>query len=384
MVRSLLFGAVLVLSQLATLVQGRAIGDIEDRSLFGSVLGKKDISQQRMSVNNLQVKAPTSGTYPRVATIADGSILMAYTEITGSDHILHVLRSTDRGQSFTPYGEITRGTGDVDNPFLHQVPGSNRILAAFRNHDRSQGGAYTYFRISVCASEDGGKTWQFLSQADEFSATASHGLGDWEPFIRNGADGRLQLTYSKELATDNQETFRVLSSDQGKTWTAPVNLQIHSPSEHLRDGMQGIASIRDSDGRNALVIIMETTRHGTFSVEYAVSYDDGASYGNRGVVYVPAAGSNAGAPQIANVAGKGLVTVFMTDEDSAKGQWPNVTKVKASVSPSLNNGKMTWGTPAEVRGENSHWAGAMDLGGGQVMAVYEYNGSPAASILSWS
>ncbi|KAK7936167.1 glycoside hydrolase family 93 protein [Apiospora marii] len=380
MVRSLLLGAVLVLSQLSTLVQGRAIA-IGDRSVYA----KRDIVQERLSVSNLQVNAPTSGTYPRVTTIADGSILMAYTEITGNDHILHVLRSTDRGQSFSPLGEITRGTGDVDNPFLHQVPGSNRILAAFRNHDRNNNdGTYTYFRISVCASDDGGRNWQFLSQADEFSASASHGLGDWEPFIRDGADGRLQLTYSKELATDNQETFRVLSSDGGATWTEPVNLQIHDPSEHLRDGMQGIASIRDSDGRDALVIILETTRHGTFSVEYAVSYDDGASYGNRGVVYEPAAGSNAGAPQIANVEGKGLVAVFMTDEDSAKGQWPNVTKIMATVSAGLHGGDMTWGGPAEVRGENSHWAGAMDFGGGRVMVVYELNGSPAASILSWS
>ncbi|KAK8057974.1 BNR/Asp-box repeat domain protein [Apiospora phragmitis] len=298
----------------------------------GRAVAKRDILQEHISVTNLQVNAGTSGTYPRVTTIADGSLLMAYTEITGNEHILHVLRSTDRGQSFSPYGEIARGTGDVDNPFLHQVPGSNRILAAFRNHDKN-GNAYTYFRISVCASDNGGKDWQFLSQADEFSAASSHGFGDWEPFIRDGADGRLQLTYSKELAADNQETFRVLSGDGGATWTAPVNLQIHSPSEHLRDGMQGIASIRDSDGRDALVMVLETTRRGTFSVEYAVSYDDGASYGNRGVVYAPAdASRNAGAPQIATVAGKGLVTVFMTDEDSAAGQWPNAAKIKASVS----------------------------------------------------
>ncbi|KAK7968105.1 BNR/Asp-box repeat domain protein [Apiospora aurea] len=377
MARSLLLGAALLLSQLPLLVQGRAIGD-------RSALAKRDILQEHISVTNLQVNAGTSGTYPRVTTIGDGSLLMAYTEITGSEHVLHVLRSTDRGESFTPYGEIARGSGDVDNPFLHQVPGSNRILAAFRNHDRSDDGAYTYFRISVCASDNGGRDWQFLSQADEFSAQSSHGLGDWEPFIRDGADGRLQLTYSKELAVDNQETFRVLSGDGGATWSSPVNLQIHSPSEHLRDGMQGIASIRDSDGREALVIVLETTRHGTFSVEYAVSYDDGASYGNRGVVYSPAEGRNAGAPQIANVEGKGLVTVFMTDEESAAGQWPNAAKIKASVSPGLNGGQMTWGPPAEVRGENSHWSGALDIGGGQVMVVYEYNGSPAGSILSWS
>ncbi|KAK8099799.1 hypothetical protein PG999_010173 [Apiospora kogelbergensis] len=376
MARSFLLGAVLLLSQLPSIVQGRAIGD-------HSAYAKRDILQEHVSITNLQINAPTSGTYPRVTTIADGSLLMAYTEITGGEHILHVLRSTDRGGSFTPYGEIARGPGDVDNPFLHQVPGTNRILAAFRNHDKN-GNTYTQFRITVCASENGGKDWKFLSQADAFPASSTNGLGDWEPFIRDGADGRLQLTYSKELATDNQETFRVLSSDGGATWTTPVNLQIHSPSVHLRDGMQGIVPVRDADGRDALVMVMETTRQGTFSVEYAVSYDDGASYGNRGVVYVPPQGRNAGAPQIATIEGKGLVTVFMTDEDSAAGQWANIAKVKACVSPGLNGGKMTWGGPTEVSGENSKWNGALDIGGGQVMVVYEHNGQPSGSILSWS
>jgi len=36
---------------------------------------------------------------------------------------------------------------------------------AFRNHSKDSAGVYTYYRITICYSDDGGKTWQFLSEA---------------------------------------------------------------------------------------------------------------------------------------------------------------------------------------------------------------------------
>ncbi|ORY58912.1 Sialidase, partial [Pseudomassariella vexata] len=299
------------------------------------------------------------GTYPRLALLSDNSILVGYTQISGNQRTISVIRSTDNGGSFSPWGTIATNTngGDLDNVYLLEVSKGN-ILAVFRNHDKNASGAYTHYRITVCQSTDGGKTWAFISQAVESSI---QGQGLWEPFLRIGNDGKVQLTYSGELSTDNQETFRVVSSDGGKGWSAAVNLRIHSTSEKLRDGMQGIARAKDAqDGRDALIMVFETTRRGPglFSVEYAVSYDDGASWGNRDVVYAPSASTkNAGSPQIAQVGDKGLVVAFMTDEDTASPNWPSLASIKVVVSVGLNGGKIAWGGKATVQGATSAWPG---------------------------
>lgn len=73
------------------------------------------------------------------------------------------MQSTNGGGSWQYLGEVFRGelaTHDINNAFPLQLPGG-RILYAYRNHDRA--GAdwhYTYFRISVSYSDDGGRTFR--------------------------------------------------------------------------------------------------------------------------------------------------------------------------------------------------------------------------------
>ncbi|KAH8882443.1 neuraminidase [Thozetella sp. PMI_491] len=324
--------------------------------------------------------------YPRLATLSDGSILAAFTSFSGSTHNLVVQRSTDGGITYSPWGAIASGTGDLDNVFILEVPGSSppKVLAAFRNHDKS-GSTYTYYRITVTQSTDGGKTWSFLSTPVEGAPSATN-LGYWEPFMRIGADGKVQLTYSGLLSGTNQETFRAVSSDGGATWTTPVNLHIHPTNVNIRDGMQGIVSVTDAaDGRAALVMIMETTRRGIgiFSVEYAVSYDDGATYPNRGTVHVPTSTAhNAGAPQIAAVGNKGLVAIFMSDEDQSSTNWPTIASVKTVVSNGLSGGVVTWSeSPAQLSPNPSAWPGLLQVND-TVFAVYGHSGISGFK-LSW-
>ncbi|KAK0708634.1 hypothetical protein B0H67DRAFT_590821 [Lasiosphaeris hirsuta] len=86
-------------------------------------------------------------------------------------------------------------TRDMDNASPLQLP-SGRILLAFRNHDRTPGGAtagYVFYRITVCFSDDGGASWAFLSHVVERPAEGGGLDGVWEPFLRMGGGERYRF-----------------------------------------------------------------------------------------------------------------------------------------------------------------------------------------------
>ncbi|KAJ4391799.1 hypothetical protein N0V93_005419 [Gnomoniopsis smithogilvyi] len=325
-------------------------------------------------------------TYPRLTRLADGSILLAFTRLEPPTRILTVKRSVDNGRTFEPWGEVTRCNGDCGNLFLLEVPATKsepqtRVLAAFRNHDVVDPKAnrhLTYFRITVCESLDGGRTWQYVSQAAEKPAP----MGLWEPFMRIGGKGEIQMTYSQELEPKDQDSIMRVSYDQGKTWSASKT--ISGGDEKLRDGMTGIATTTDQ-GRPALVMIFETTRRGRiFSLEAMVSYDDGDTWGHRQVVFdgTPE-GTNAGAPQIEAFANGGLAVVFMTDMDVEARKWPWKATVKIIFGGPLLDGKIQWRTPQDALPNTSLWPGIFKLSDTQLIAVCEHDKAIRGRILEW-
>lgn len=317
--------------------------------------------------------APNRGTYPRLVRLSDGSILSSFTRFPDGKRALCVARSTDNGKTFENYSEVTRAAGDVDNMFLVEAaPGV--VLAAFRNHDLGQNGP-THFRITVCRSMDGGRTWKFASQAAEKKPP----LGIWEPFMRIGRRGEVQLTYSQEYAHNNQCTMLVVSHDHGITWSHPTCL--HGEKDPRRDGMNGIAKTTDN-GREVLVMVFETTTYGPFSVEALISYDDGTTWQHRHEVFRPRKGHNAGSPQISSFADGSLVAVFMTDDESPRVEWVKHAAIKVVFAGPPQNGKIHWSAPQLVAPASSFWPGVMALDHHTALVTYDHGG-PLAKTISW-
>ncbi|KAI4236033.1 MAG: hypothetical protein L6R40_006279 [Gallowayella cf. fulva] len=304
-----------------------------------------------------------AGTYPRATRLRDGSILGVYTAFQSGSNVLLTVRSTNNGASWSPVGEITRGpsdANDIDNAYLIQLPSpSTRILCAFRNHSKEPSTrAYTYFRITITYSDDGGKTWSYLSQPAGDNGPVT---GNWEPYLRNAVDGSLQIYYSHENSAQDQDTLQRISRDGGASWSSAVC--VSGAGITARDGMTSIASIGNNG--KSLILVYETSTVGLFSLGAVFSSDDGRTWFGRRTIFTPSSpNTSAGAPQVINAGGT-LVVSFMTNEDQVLSAPANAytdhTAVKVITSGDLGRG---WGNKVLVGAAQSSWPGLLDLGSG--------------------
>ncbi|KAI4283160.1 MAG: hypothetical protein L6R35_005247 [Caloplaca aegaea] len=304
-----------------------------------------------------------SGTYPRATRLRDSSIIGVYTAFQSGFSVLLTVTSTNNGASWSPLGEVTRGpsnANDIDNAYLIQLPApSTRILCAFRNHSKDPvTGSYTYFRITVTYSEDGGRSWRFLSEP---AGNPGPVQGSWEPYFRNAVDGTLQLYYSHENSAQDQDTLQRVSRDGGATW-GPI-ATVSGAGVTSRDGMVSIATLSPSNPKS-LILVYETIDARTFSLGAVFSDDDGKSWGSRRTIYKPSEpNTSAGAPQVINVGGT-LVVSFMTNEDerlsAPSSSYTDRTAVKVITSGDMGR---TWGNKVTVGAVQSSWPGLLDLGG---------------------
>ena len=222
-----LFTAVVALS---SLVQGLPVGGTE-RQVSVAVSPVAD-----------RVVVDSGGTYMRTTVLADGSLIGGYAASDGANRVLRVVKSTDGGDSWQRIGVVDSALAtarQIDNAFPLALP-DGRILYSFRNHDKNKDGAITFYRITVCVSEDGGKTWSFLSQVDE-RAVASNKNGLWEPFLRVAKDGNIQAYYSAENNASDQDNLMKTSTDGGRTWGPAIT--VSGAGVASRDGMIGVADV---------------------------------------------------------------------------------------------------------------------------------------------
>lgn len=310
-----------------------------------------------------------AGTYPRATKLQNGNILGAIaTTIDSSTKQLQLLTSRNNGSSWTLTGSAaTRpsSTSDLDNPYPHQLP-NGTLLLAYRNHDKTAEGKYTYYRITLSTSHDNGATWTYLSTP---ASEPSGPNGIWEPFLRNAQDGSLQLYYSKLNGSDDQNSILRTSTDGGATWSD--ERIISGVDVTARDGMLGVAAFPDPDGQELVAVFESLPVDGTFSVHAISSPDDGESWGERRLVYsAEGERNNAGSPQVVNVGGK-LCVSFMTDEDTQLHEWTKGAGAKMLVS---SDGEI-FEEKTEVFAPEAFWPGMIALNDSALLYMADHSGA---------
>ncbi|KAH8777842.1 glycoside hydrolase family 93 protein [Diaporthe sp. PMI_573] len=329
------------------------------------------------------VTLETTGVYLRAAGSVEEGLYLGYAVRDGFTKILRAYRSTDAGGSWARLGDVESGdnrTRELDNAFPLVLPFG--ILYAYRNHDRSLNNTlnvpdnYTFYRLSVSASDDGGRSWSFLSNIDTRAANngSANLNGLWEPFLRVAADGvTLQVFYSAENNAGDQDSLLRESDDGGLTWGVR---RVVSGAERVRsrDGMVGVARLgdgEDEDDEERLILFFETTESGRFDVRRVLSPDDGRTWPTetRARVYDPLDEERqASAPAGAVNVGGTLVAGFMTNEGTnSSGTVPGDFKVVSSV-----DGGETWSESVLIARE-AIWPGLYSLGRDRFLAMYSFD-----------
>ncbi|KAH7102284.1 Sialidase [Auriculariales sp. MPI-PUGE-AT-0066] len=311
----------------------------------------------------------SKGTYPRAIVLRDGSLLGTVSYKTPNSpagyQVITTVISRNNGTSWKDHGVVINAPGDNWNQFLLQLP-NGRVLCAFHDHQyKADQKTFAEFRITIYYSDDLGKTWKLLSRPEVRKAkTISNGM--WEPFLRFSKDKVLQLFYSSENHSEDQNSLMRTSADGGKTWSAAKT--ISGSDVRQRDGMLGVANY----GGKKLIAVFETTVNGHFEVWSITSPDDGKTWGNRRRVYATKAkNANAGSPQV-NLVGNTLVCSFMTDEEKPIG-WASGAAMKIVMSV---DGGASWHNKTTIftNEPSTFWPGMYTLDKNNFLAMAAQNG----------
>ena len=297
--------------------------------------------------------APPPAFYPRLLSPASPLAPLAVFEDRNATHLRLVISSRTApppAEAWAPLSVAASAPAadgvDLANGHLLQLP-SGALLCAYRHHDNSGPWGARVFRIQVSESTDSGATWHPL-------ATVAEGpTGVWEPFLfraSGDAPGAVRVFYSAELTNGGEQDIVARGSgDGGATWGGDAT-RVHTAGS--RNGMPGVAELADG----SLLLVMEgfwgPHGWGAFTVNAARSFDGGASWPQRQLVHSPAAGSNAGSPQVVAVGGGGGACVcYMTSEPPAGGggAWPGNARLAAVRGAGGNaSAPLAWGAPAGV------------------------------------
>ncbi|MDE2950896.1 MAG: sialidase family protein [Chloroflexota bacterium] len=143
----------------------------------------------------------------------------------GEEGKIICVRTEDGGQSFALLSQVGDESGELSGrgdfaimPASLQLPGG-RILCASRCREGASGNSW----IDLRASDDGGRSWQYLNQPARFHEPGHSGN---PPALHRLPDGRLVLIYGNR---DQPCAIAArLSADEGATWSDEIVLRAGS------------------------------------------------------------------------------------------------------------------------------------------------------------
>ncbi|OLT48727.1 bifunctional protein [Saccharomonospora sp. CUA-673] len=226
------------------------------------------------------------GSYPRVIRTEhggaghDGRILASLTSNDGWGFYAPIYESTDEGATFEQVGEVRDPEGIAGKGMccgtLYELPqdvgsydaGTLLWAASYRQ----KAGADREIGIRVWASEDTGRSWDFVSEP----VTSSGRPGVWEPEFNIDSTGALQMHYSDERGDEFDQFNAQMSTTDLVNWNEPRTTVAVQPFE-ARPGMPIVREL--PDGRH--FYSYEICNFGErFCDPYFKISDDGADFGD--------------------------------------------------------------------------------------------------------
>ncbi|HEY0661665.1 MAG TPA: sialidase family protein [Lysobacter sp.] len=196
--------------------------------------------------------AESNAAWGRLARRPDGRWLAVTTRFArGKPSTLTISIGDERGRDWKDLATVVEPGRKIDNGELIVLPGG-RVLLGMRSLVDGES-----YRLDVHASDDGGRTWRYLSTIDRNeSPRGRKDRGVWEPVFTLLPDGALSVLYADETLADgtpsyNQVVSQRLSLDGGASWGERSVLVAQPGGGKLRPGMPVMARMKD--GRYLLV-----------------------------------------------------------------------------------------------------------------------------------
>ncbi|HEX7715635.1 MAG TPA: sialidase family protein [Bacillota bacterium] len=294
--------------------------------------------------------------YPRLIILHNGDWLAAYDTNDGDDHTrCQISRSMDQGRTWKVLATASFGNGNAANAQMIQL-NSGDILLAYRLVDGD------HKQLKISRSRDDGATWSEWSIITEVSLSRQ---GVWEPHLGYLPDGKLAVMYASEAYQPDwpQVIEMKVSSDNGKTWSAPVRV---SEKANSRDGMP-VWTITKS-GKVLAVFESSDDPQGTkpFMIRYKISSDGYHWPEERNMLYYPERNvSRAAAPFVISMPGGTIVASAQVDYNLDN---PGCTNMHVMVSDDEGN---SWNMQAGpfLKQVDNLWNSLLALPGNQILAA---------------